>query len=119
MTDMKAFIAGMPKAELHMHIEGVLEPTQKFEMAKRNGLTLPYASVEDVEASYEFDDLPTFLDARYEGDTVLVTELDFYELGMAYFETVAKENGFELSERSDDYPHPRGQRMAFVQKRSV
>lgn len=89
---MKAFIAGLPKAELHMHIEGVLEPELKFAMAARNGLALPYGSVEQVRASYDFDDLPTFLDARYEGDTVLVTEVDFYELGMAYFERVAREN---------------------------
>ena len=92
MSEMSEFIAGMPKCELHMHIEGVLEPAQKFEMAARNGLSLPYETVDDVVASYDFDDLPTFLDARYEGDTVLVTELDFYELGMAYYETVAAEN---------------------------
>lgn len=92
MTDMVGFIAGLPKAELHMHIEGVLEPELKFEMAARNRLSLPYQSIEEVRASYDFDDLPTFLDARYEGDTVLVTELDFYQLGMAYFERVAGEN---------------------------
>ena len=92
MQDMAAFIEEMPKAELHMHIEGVLEPELKFEMAARNGIELPYDSVDDVNASYDFDDLPTFLDARYEGDTVLITETDFYDLGMAYYETVAREN---------------------------
>ena len=92
MTEMQEFITGMPKCELHMHIEGVLEPAQKFAMAARNGLSLPYESVDDVVVSYDFDDLPTFLAARYEGDTVLMTELDFYELGMAYFDKVAAEN---------------------------
>ena len=92
MQDMAAFIEQMPKAELHMHIEGVLEPGLKFDMAARNGLKLPYDSVEDVNASYDFNDLPTFLDARYEGDTVLITETDFYDLAMAYYETVAREN---------------------------
>ena len=92
MQDMAAFIERMPKAELHMHIEGVLEPELKFEMAARNGIELPYDSVDDVNASYDFDDLPTFLDARDEGDTVLITETDFYDLGMAYYETVAREN---------------------------
>ena len=92
MLDMAAFIERMPKAELHMHIEGVLEPGLKFQMAARNGLELPYSSVDDVNASYDFDDLPTFLDARYEGDTVLITETDFYDLAMCYFETVAREN---------------------------
>ena len=89
---MAAFIAGMPKAELHMHIEGVLEPELKFAMAARNGLELPYATVEEVQASYDFDDLPSFLAARYEGDTVLVTEADFYDLGMAYYRRAAAEN---------------------------
>ena len=92
VQDMAAFIERMPKAELHMHIEGVLEPELKFAMAARNGIELPYGSVDDPAASYDFNDLPTFLDARYEGDTVLITETDFYDLGMAYYETVAREN---------------------------
>ncbi|MGI9594871.1 MAG: adenosine deaminase family protein, partial [Acidimicrobiales bacterium] len=91
MTDRAAFIAGMPKAELHMHIEGALEPAQKFEMAARNGAGLD-GSAADVEASYDFDDLSTFLEARYDGDKVLVTELDFYQLAIGYFERVAAEN---------------------------
>jgi adenosine deaminase len=90
--EMADFIAAMPKAELHIHIEGVLEPAMKFEMAARNGLSLPYADVDAVVASYDFDDLPTFLDARYEGDTVLVTERDFFELAMAYYRRVADEH---------------------------
>ncbi len=90
--EIDEFIEGMPKAELHMHIEGALEPEQKFDLAARNGLSLPYKSVRDVVASYDFDDLSSFLTARYEGDTVLVTEKDFYELGMAYFEKATSEN---------------------------
>ena len=89
---IREFIEGMPKADLHMHIEGALEPNQKFELAARNGLSLPYGSVEDVIASYDFDDLPSFLAARYEGDAVLVTERDFYELAMGYFKKVGAEN---------------------------
>tara|TARA_B100000678_G_scaffold82290_1_gene68448 strand:+ start:255 stop:1304 length:1050 start_codon:yes stop_codon:yes gene_type:complete len=92
LMEMGEFIEGMPKAELHMHIEGALEPEQKFDLAARNGLSLPYKSVQDVIASYDFDDLSSFLAARYEGDTVLVTERDFYELGMAYFEKASAEN---------------------------
>ena len=90
--DMASFIAGMPKAELHIHIEGVLEPEMKFDMARRNGLVLPYETVEDVIAAYDFDDLSTFLAARYEGDRVLVTEQDFYDLTTAYFEKGREEN---------------------------
>jgi adenosine deaminase len=90
--DMKLFIAGMPKAELHIHIEGVLEPEMKFEMAQRNRLSLPYDTVEDVIAGYDFDDLSTFLVARYEGDRVLVTEQDFHDLTMAYFTKGHEEN---------------------------
>jgi adenosine deaminase len=90
--DMKSFIAGMPKAELHIHIEGVLEPEMKFDMARRNGLSLPYDTVEEVIAGYDFDDLSTFLVARYEGDRVLVTERDFYDLTMAYFAKGHQEN---------------------------
>jgi adenine deaminase len=82
---MSTFIEGMPKAELHLHLEGTLEPELKFELAARNGLELPYGSVEEMRAAYAFDDLPSFLAARYEGDSVLLTERDFYDLAMAYF----------------------------------
>jgi adenosine deaminase len=82
---MSTFIEGMPKAELHLHLEGTLEPELKFELAARNGLELPYGSVEEMRAAYSFDDLPSFLAARYEGDSVLLTERDFYDLAMAYF----------------------------------
>jgi len=66
----------MPKAELHLHIKGVLEPAMKFELAARNGLSLPYNTVDEVVAAYDFDDLTSFLNARYEGDGVLITERD-------------------------------------------
>jgi adenosine deaminase len=89
---MKSFIAGMPKAELHIHIEGVLEPEMKFDMARRNRLSLPYDTVEEVIVGYDFDDLSSFLVARYEGDRVLVTEHDFYDLTMAYFTMGHQEN---------------------------
>ena len=79
MKDMATFIEGMPKADLHVHIEGALEPEMKFEMAARNGFSLPYKTVDEVVASYDFHDLVSFLDARYEGDGVLITEHDFYE----------------------------------------
>src|SRR5262249_60374835 len=85
MSDLATFIEGMPKAELHMHIEGALEPELRFELAARNGLDLPYESAEEMRAAYAFADLASFLAARYEGDSVLLTEHDFYDLAMAYF----------------------------------
>jgi adenine deaminase len=92
MKDMATFIEGMPKADLHLHIEGALEPEMKFEMAARNGFSLPYKTVNEVVASYDFHDLASFLDARYEGDSVLITERDFYELAMSYYRRVHSEN---------------------------
>jgi adenosine deaminase len=79
------FVAGLPKAELHLHLEGTLEPELKFALAARNGLRLPYASVDEMRAAYGFDDLPSFLAVYYEGMRVLLTEGDFYDLAMAYF----------------------------------
>ena len=64
---MEAFIRGLPKAELHVHIEGTLEPEMMFELARRNEVPLRFASVEDVRAAYEFTDLQSFLDIYYEG----------------------------------------------------
>ncbi len=78
------FIRRMPKAELHLHIEGTLEPEMMFELADRNEVVLPYADVEDVRKAYVFDDLQSFLDIYYAGCAVLITELDFYELALAY-----------------------------------
>lgn len=78
------FIRGLPKAELHLHIEGSLEPELMFELARRNGTRLPYASVEELRAAYAFTDLQSFLDIYYAGAAVLQTEDDFYELTRAY-----------------------------------
>ena len=92
MADMKAFIEGIPKGELHLHIEGTLEPELKFELAARNGISLPYQTVEEAIAGYDFDSLTSFLVGYYEGMGVLVEEQDFYDLAMAYFRKVAAEN---------------------------
>ncbi len=83
-SDMQRFIEGLPKAELHLHIEGTLEPDLKFTLAARNGVSLPAGSVEEMRAAYDFDDLSSFLSVYYEGMSVLVTEDDFYDLTFAY-----------------------------------
>ena len=84
--DLETFVRQLPKAELHLHIEGTLEPELMFELATRNGVDLPFDSVEEVRAAYEFDDLQSFLDIYYQGAAVLVREQDFYDLMMAYLE---------------------------------
>ncbi|MDR1935680.1 MAG: adenosine deaminase [Candidatus Accumulibacter sp.] len=84
MTDPREFIHRLPKAELHLHIEGSLEPEMMFALARKNGIALPYASVEAVRAAYDFSDLQSFLDLYYAGAAVLRTERDFYELTAAY-----------------------------------
>jgi adenosine deaminase len=89
MTDLSAFIAGLPKAELHLHIEGSLEPEQMFEFARRNCVALPFKTVEEVRAAYAFSNLQDFLDIYYQGAAVLLTEQDFHDLAMAYFRRVA------------------------------
>jgi adenosine deaminase len=87
----EAFLVGMPKAELHIHIEGSLEPEMMFEIARRNGVPLKYASVEEVIRAYDFADLQSFLDLYYEGMRVLVHERDFYDLTLAYLEKAASQ----------------------------
>lgn len=87
--DIETFIRTIPKAELHLHIEGSLEPELKFELAARNGVELPYFSADQMRAAYDFDDLSSFLAQYYEGMSVLLTEDDFHALAMAYFEKVA------------------------------
>jgi adenosine deaminase len=84
-VDKDAFIAGLPKAELHMHIEGSLEPEMLFALARRNRLSLPFASVEALREAYRFTRLQDFLDIYYQGAAVLLTEEDFRDLALAYF----------------------------------
>lgn len=91
MTDNKIarraeFIDRLPKAELHLHIEGSLEPELMFELAQRNGVAIPFASVEEVRKAYDFSNLQDFLDIYYQGMGVLQTEQDFFDLTMAYLE---------------------------------
>jgi adenosine deaminase len=89
MIDHNAFIAGLPKAELHMHIEGSLEPEMMFALARRNRVAIPFASVEAVRAAYSFSNLQDFLDIYYQGAEVLRTEEDFRDLALAYFARAA------------------------------
>ena len=77
----------MPKAELHIHIEGSLEPELIFKLAQRNGVELPYADVEALRAAYAFTDLQSFLDIYYAGASVLLKEQDFFDMAWAYLET--------------------------------
>jgi len=83
-SSLESFIRGIPKAELHLHIEGTLEPELMFALAARHGVGLPYASVEALRAAYQFDSLQSFLDLYYAGAAVLRDEDDFHALTMAY-----------------------------------
>jgi adenosine deaminase len=85
-ADRAAFIAGLPKAELHLHLEGSLEPELMFALAQRNGVAIPFASAEEVRAAYAFSNLQDFLDIYYQGMGVLQTERDFHDLTAAYLD---------------------------------
>ncbi len=89
---MKSFIHQLPKAELHLHIEGTLEPELLLTLAERNRIELPYRSVEEVQAAYRFTNLQSFLDIYYQGAGVLQKEADFYALTWAYLKRVARQN---------------------------
>jgi len=89
---MRSFIEGIPKAELHLHLEGTLEPDLKFQLAERNGVEMPYASEAEMRAAYDFDDLPSFLAMYYEGMSVLLTEDDFFDLTYTYFKKASSQN---------------------------
>ncbi len=89
---LKNFCYGIPKAELHLHLEGTLEPDLKLKLAERNGVDIGQKTFEEVSASYNFNDLPSFLDVYYTGMSVLQKEEDFYELAWAYL-LKAKEHG--------------------------
>lgn len=89
---MKSFIYGIPKAELHIHIEGSLEPELMFEIAQRNHIKLPYNSVESARKAYNFQNLQSFLDIYYAGASALLYEQDFYDLTWAYLQRAANQN---------------------------
>lgn len=89
---MEAFIRHLPKAELHMHIEGSLEPEMMFEIGARNGIPLPFESAEEVRRAYEFADLQSFLDIYYQGTSVLEHRRDFYDLTWAYMQRARADN---------------------------
>ncbi len=86
---MDKFIRDIPKAELHIHIEGSLEPELMFALAERNGISLPYQSVAEIRQAYQFENLQSFLDLYYAGANVLQTEQDFYDLTWAYLQRAA------------------------------
>jgi adenosine deaminase len=92
MANLTKLIQELPKTELHLHIEGTLEPELMFEIAERNNIPVRFNSVEEVRAAYHFDDLQAFLDIYYEGARVLKTEQDFYDLTWAYLTRAHKEN---------------------------
>ena len=90
--NLAAFVAALPKAELHLHIEGTLEPELMFAIAGRNGIELPYASIEEVKAAYRFSNLQDFLDIYYAGANALVEMQDFYDLTWAYLQRAFAQN---------------------------
>ena len=92
MSTRKELIGRLPKAELHMHIEGSLEPEMMFHLAQRNQASLPYADVEAIRNAYNFSCLQDFLDLYYQGMSVLQTEQDFYDLSWAYLERCQQQN---------------------------
>ena len=92
MSQLEKLVRALPKAELHLHIEGSLEPDMMFELAKRNGVSLTYASVDEIRAAYDFSNLQDFLDLYYQGMAVLQTEQDFYDLTAAYLARAAEDN---------------------------
>ena len=87
-SDIEKFIAGIPKAELHLHIEGTFEPELMFEIAARNSIKLKYNSVDELRAAYNFNNLQEFLDIYYSGANVLIREQDFYDLTWAYLQKI-------------------------------
>lgn len=102
---MQDFLQQLPKVELHLHIEGTLEPELMFKLASRNGITLPYATVDEVRDAYRFDDLPGFLALYFQGMDVLRTSQDFHDLAMTYFMRAHEEGVVHLDMHFDPQAH--------------
>ncbi|NMM76878.1 adenosine deaminase [Acidovorax sp. SRB_14] len=112
---LPALLCSMPKAELHIHIEGSLEPELIFALAQRNGVPLPYASVEELRSAYAFSNLQSFLDIYYAGASVLLHEQDFYDMARAYLARAAIDNVVHTEIFFDPQTHTaRGVPMAAV-----
>lgn len=112
---LPALLAALPKAELHVHIEGTLEPEMIFALAARNAVTLPYDSVESLRRAYDFSDLQSFLNIYYAGASVLLTEQDFHELARAYLARAAADQVVHCEIFFDPQTHTaRGVPMAAV-----
>ena len=112
-ADTPAFVAALPKAELHLHIEGTLEPELMFALAARNNINLPYASVEEVRAAYRFSNLQDFLDIYYAGANALLKTQDFYDLTWAYLEKAFTQNVRHVEIFFDPQTHT-GRGVAFA-----
>jgi len=105
MADLKHLINDLPKAELHLHIEGTLEPELMMQLADRNAVRIPYESVAAVRRAYEFSDLQSFLDIYYAGAAVLITREDFFDLTYAYLERAAADNVLHVEIFFDPQTH--------------
>ena len=115
VSSLESLLRAMPKAELHIHIEGSLEPELIFEMAQRNGVAIPYASVEELRKAYAFTNLQTFLDIYYAGASVLLKEQDFHDMAWAYLLRAKADNVVRAEIFFDPQTHTaRGVPMATV-----
>ena len=114
-SHLKTLIEGIPKAELHLHIEGSFEPELMFEIAKRNNITLDYDSIESLKRAYKFNNLQEFLDIYYTGEQVLIHEQDFFDLTWAYLTKVHSQNVVHVEVFFDPQTHTdRGVEFAVV-----
>jgi len=102
---MEEFINGIPKAELHLHIEGTFEPQLMFDIAKRNAIPIPFASVQEIQEAYAFDCLQDFLDIYYQGAQVLIHKQDFYDLTFSYLKKCAEQNVLHTEIMFDPQTH--------------
>ncbi|MDD9981317.1 MAG: adenosine deaminase, partial [Gammaproteobacteria bacterium] len=103
--DVRSFVRSLPKAELHMHLEGSLEPEMLMRLAARNRVEIPFRSVEEIQAAYHFTELQDFLDIYYQGMNVLRVEEDFYDLTMAYLERAAADGTVHVEVFYDPQGH--------------